>query len=146
MSKISYFKLKLSCNFWKLPAVSIEWWIKLLLQLKNSKNSRRLLERNMVFYYKIMSILWNHCICWAITNRSCMTWKVPSKITLNLSEMFLTKQPELMMCSSLNFKKILFPDNPLTNFCINPKFSRPDLYQTSVKIILMNNPGYCRIW
>lgn len=65
--------------------------------------------------------------------------KVTSKITLNLSEMFLINQPESMKSFSLNFLKILFPDNSLRNFYITPEVSHPDIYQTSVKITAMNN-------
>lgn len=36
--------------------------------------------------------------------------KIASKITLNLSEMFLINQPESMIYSSLKFLKILFPE------------------------------------
>lgn len=62
----------------------------------------------------------------------CPYVKIASKITLNLSEMFVINQPKSMKHFRLKLFKILFPDNTLKNFCINPKVSHPDIYQTIV--------------
>lgn len=67
-----------------------------------------------------MSVLWKNVSAEELQMDHVCPAKVTSKIALNLSEMFLINQPESMKSFSLNFLKILFPDNSLRNFYITP--------------------------